>query len=291
MRNRFGSIARAPHVRALIDAIDTGDDAVIEAAVLTLSRSRRWLAPLALTVSAAVMLFNGLKLTISNWKLMALMVLPASWLWIAMYDLKAHALNGRSFHFLHGPLLWLTFLIVMAITVVAYEMNAVVVFSVAGEGSIDIDRGRRTARRARGWLFAASLPLGVLLAFAALVAARWRPPWFGLLLGVAVGLMMFGYLAGPSRILGIRPTMSRRDKLIASIVTGAVSAALTLPGYLLGRAGILVMGVHPLFVPGLMILIVAVTIHAGANGAVKAVKMSSLLIAGQPTGAPSAEAD
>jgi hypothetical protein len=285
MGTRFGALMRAPHVRALISAINTGDDAMIEDAVLTLSRSRRWLAPLALTVSAAVVMFNGLRLTLSNWRLMALMVVPTTWLWVLMYDLKAHALSGRSFHIMHGPLLWLTFGVVVVVTIVAYELNAIVVFSVAGQGGIAIDRGRNTARRSRYKLTALSLPLGVLIAFASLVVARWRPPWFGLTLGVAVGLLMFGYLAGPSRILGIKPTMSRRDKLITSIVTGTVSAALTLPGYLLGRAGILVMGVHPFFILGVMVLIVAVTIHAGANGAVKAVKVSSLLIAGQPTSA------
>ncbi len=278
----------APRVRALISAIEGDDEATIEAAVLRLSRSRRWLAPLALTVSAFVLLFQGLRLTVSNWRLIALMTLPTTWLWLVMYDLKVHAIKGRSFDLMHGPLLWLACAAVIAVTITALAMNAVVIFSVAGPGNVEISAGVAKARQSKTPLLAAGTFVGALLAFATLVAARWNPPWFGLSLGVAIGLLMVAYVSVPSRILGIKPSMSRRDKLITGAVAGAVSAALTLPGYLLARAGILVMGVHPLFVVGLMMVIVAATIHAGANGAVKAVKMSSLLIAGQPTRADAA---
>ena len=44
--------------------------------VLRLSRSRRWLAPLALSVGAFAMLFEGVKLLFTNWRLTLIQVLP-----------------------------------------------------------------------------------------------------------------------------------------------------------------------------------------------------------------------
>jgi hypothetical protein len=49
------------------------------------------------------MLFDGLKLVFSNWRLSVVQILPAMWIWLAMLDLKAHALHGKSFHALRGP--------------------------------------------------------------------------------------------------------------------------------------------------------------------------------------------
>ena len=49
------------------------------------------------------MLFEGLKLLFSNWRLTLIQVLPAMWIWAAMVDLKAHVLHGKSLHELRGP--------------------------------------------------------------------------------------------------------------------------------------------------------------------------------------------
>ena len=60
-RQRIGaSIGR------LTDAIRRGDDAAVEQAVLQLSKRSRWLAPLGLVVGAFLMLFQGLKLRITQ---------------------------------------------------------------------------------------------------------------------------------------------------------------------------------------------------------------------------------
>jgi len=53
-------------VRRLVHAIGEDDDAAVEAAVLQLSRRRRIFAPLGIAVGAFVMLFEGLKLVLSN---------------------------------------------------------------------------------------------------------------------------------------------------------------------------------------------------------------------------------
>ena len=94
-------------------AIRTGDEAMVESAVLALSE-RRLARPLALLVGAFAMLFQGVKLLFTNWRLTLVQILPAMWIWAAMLDLKAHALHGKEFHILRGPLLWLVFLVTWA---------------------------------------------------------------------------------------------------------------------------------------------------------------------------------
>jgi hypothetical protein len=109
------------YVRELIGTIRDGDDAIVEAAVVQLSHQRRILAPLALAVGALAMLFEGLRLLVSNWRLVLVQVLPAMWIWAAMLDLKAHVLHGESFHAVRGPVLVPIALGVVAITAVSFS--------------------------------------------------------------------------------------------------------------------------------------------------------------------------
>ena len=61
--------AASTRIRSLVRAIQDNDEAKIEEAILRLSRRHRLLAPLALAVSAFVLLFDGLRLLVSNWRL------------------------------------------------------------------------------------------------------------------------------------------------------------------------------------------------------------------------------
>ena len=92
----------APRAGQLNRAIRDSDLAAVEEGVLRLSRSRRWLSPLVFAVGALGMLFEGVKLLFTNWRLTLIQVLPAMWIWLAMIDLKAHVLHGKAFHVLDG---------------------------------------------------------------------------------------------------------------------------------------------------------------------------------------------
>jgi hypothetical protein len=48
----------------------------------------------------------------------------------------------------------------------------------------------------------------------------------------------------------------------------------------IGRIGVLLLGSHVLFALGIVLLLVGLTLQAGATGAVKAIKMSAKLAAG-----------
>jgi hypothetical protein len=93
-------------------------------------------------------------------------------------------------------------------------------------------------------------------------------------------VMMVCYVAVPARLIGVKTTSSKRDKLTATAVGGAIGAVVCTPPYVLGRVGLLMIGSHTLFIVGCVVLAIGLTLQAGATGAVKAVKMSAKLVSG-----------
>ena len=248
--------------------------------MLRLSRSRRWLAPLALVVGALVILFDGVKLLLTNWRLTLVQVLPAMWIWAAMFDLKAHVLRGKSFHVLTGPVVIPIVLAVAALTAASFFLNAVFGFAVASEGPPAIRPAFGQARSHLAVVLGWGAAVGICLGLATVVFTRWGSLWFALSLSVVVGVMMVCYVAVPARLIGVKTTYSRRDKLTSSAVAGAIGGIVCTPPYVLGRVGLLMLGSHTLFVLGCVVLAIGVTLQAGATGAVKAVKMSVKLGSG-----------
>jgi len=238
-------------------------------------------APLALTVGAFAMLFDGLRLLLANWRLTLVQLLPAMWIWLVMYDLRAKVLHGHSLPQLRGAVLVPIALAIVAITVASFFLNAVFAFAITLSRPPQIRPAYEAARvRARTialWGVAIGLPLAVAVA----VGPRWDKPWFAVSLSVVIGLMMVCYVAVPSRLIGLRPQRSRREKLTGSLLGTALSATVCTPPYLLGRLGILMLGSKALLIPGIMLLVVGFGLQAGATGAVRAIKMSLSLRVGQ----------
>jgi hypothetical protein len=269
--------------RRFVHAVRDSDLPTAEDAILRLSRSRRWLAPLALLVGALAMLFVGVKLLFTNWRLTLIQVLPAMWIWAAMYDLKAHLLHGKSFHVLTGPTVVIPLVIaIAAVTAASFYLNAVFAYAIAGEGPPLIRPAFRQARSHRALILGSGFAAGLLLGLSTVVVTRWGPFWFGLCLGIIVAIMMICYVAVPSRLVGMKTVASKRDKLAASVMGGIVGAVVVTPPYALGRLGLVLLGSGTLFILGVICFAVGLTLQAGATGAVKAIKMSAKLIASRP---------
>lgn len=273
----------------LVSAIRDSDDEAVEAVLVDLSRRNRLTAPFSLLVGAFAMLFQGMRLLFTNWRLTLIQILPAMLIWAAMLDFKVHVLKGRSFTVLRGPVLVPLIVAIAALTAAAYFLNGVFAFSVSGAGDARGFRGAvAQARRHRwvilGWGFA----IGVALGFATTVSPRWGHGWFALILGIVTAVMMITYVTVPATIVGIRTERSRRDQITTTVVSGAMSAVVCSPPYLLGRFGIVLLGVRNLFVVGLLMLIIAVPLQTGAVTATKAVKFSTRLLAGPPRSASAA---
>jgi hypothetical protein len=273
--------ARRAWVGRLIRAIRDSDVAAVEEGVLRLSHSRRWLAPLALAVGALVMLFEGVKLLFTNWRLTLIQVLPAMWIWAATIDLKAHVLHGKSFHVLTGPVVIPLVLAVAVITAASFFLNAVFAFAIADPGRPVIRPAFRQARSHLAVVLGWGAAVGIWLGLSTVVFVWWRELWFALSLSIVIGVMMVCYVAVPARLIGVKNTHSKRDKLTASAVGGAVGAVVCTPPYALARVGLLMLGSHTLFIPGCVVLAIGLTLQAGATGAVKAIKMSAKLVSGR----------
>jgi len=278
-------------IERLVRAIRDNDQAGVDAAIVRISRSRRWLAPLALTVGAVAMLLEGVRLIFSNWRLTLVQVLPAMWIWAAMLDLKAHLLYGKSFHLISGPVVIPVILAVTAVTAACFFLNAVFAFAIATPGQPHVrpafTRARSHLTAVLGWGTAVGLALGV----STVLAPRRGLALFTVSLGIVLGVMMVCYVAVPARLIGMRTTYSRRDSLTASMMSGAIGAIVCTPPYVLGRVGLLMLGSHTLFIPGLIVLALGLTLQAGATSAVKAVKMGARLAAGHqpPSGKDAAD--
>lgn len=288
-------------MRRLVAAIRDNDERTVEEAVLQLARARRIFAPLALAVGAFVMLFSGLRLLVTNWRLMLVQVLPAMWIWAATFDLKVHVLHGKEFNLIRGPVVLVLFAAVVVITIAAFYLNAVFAFAISQPGSPDLRAGFHQARRHIRAVTAWGSSVGLALAVATMLAPRWGLGWFALLLGIVVAVMMVCYVAVPARIAGMQTATpvtavqpGRRAKLAAAAVTGLFGAIVCTPPYAIVRVGIVLLGSSALFPLGVALLVIGLMLEAGATGAVKAIKVSAKLLAGRspqtPGGQPSSGA-
>ena len=265
----------------LVEGIARGDDSTVEEAVLALSRRSRWLAPLALLVGGFAMLFQGLKTLFTNWRLTLVQILPAMWIWVAMIDLKAHVLHGKGFR--EWKHVWVEVAVIVAIaaiTAASFYLNAVFAFAISAKGTPEIRPAFVTARSHRRDILTSGFAIGVLLGFSVIVVDRWGKFWFAFSLGIMCGVLMVAYVAVPSRLLGLRTEQSRRDKLSAAAVGGAIGVVICSPPYALGRIAIIMIGSHTFRYLAILLLIIAVVLQTGATSAVKAVKMSAKIVAG-----------
>jgi hypothetical protein len=280
-------------VRRLVAAIRDNDEHQVEEAVLQLAGTRKIFAPLALAAGAFVMLFNGLRLLVTNWKLMLVQALPAMWIWAATYDLKAKVLRGQPFHDIRGPVVLVLFAAVVLITIAAFYLNAAFAFAISQPGPPDLRAGfgqaRQHVRAVTGW----GTGIGLALAVATMLAPRWGLGWFALLLGIVLAVMMVCYIAVPARIVGVRTAKpattaqsGRKAKLAGAAVTGLFGAIVCTPPYVIARGGLALLSSSTLFPLGVALLIIGLMLEAGATGAVKAIKVSAKLLTGRSPHTP-----
>jgi hypothetical protein len=248
--------------------------------VLELSQARRYLAPLAFIVGAFVMLFQGLRLLVANWRLSLIQIVPAMWIWVATLDLKLHLFKGREMRQWYGAAALGAVIAIIAITTLSFYLNAVFAFAISRPGSPEIRPAFTVARRHLGVVLAFGFVVGAALGTSAIIVPRWGRTWFAVTLSIVIAVMMVTYVAVPSRLVGMKANASRRDKLAAAAVGGAVGAIVCTPPYVMARIGILMLGSKVTFVIGVILIALGLTLQAGATGAVKAIKMSAKLVAG-----------
>src|SRR4029077_9272329 len=90
--------------------------------------------------------------------------------------------------------------------------------------------------------------VGLCLGLSTVVLIHWGLWWFAVVLSIVIGVMMISYVAVPSRLIGVKASgsgYSRRDKLTATAVGGALGAGPCTPPYLPPRPGLSSLDVTP----------------------------------------------
>ncbi len=264
-------------LKLFVRSVERGDEAMVEE-VLRLSGSRRLFAPLAYLVGAFAMLLEGLRRLLHDWRVIPIEVLPAVWLWLAMYDLRLQVLRGSSYHSAHEGELVAIGALIVGVTVAALFLNVVFAFAVADERTLSLSASLRAACAKGRTIVLVGLVVGLLLALSVTAGPQLSHRLFILSLGASVGLLMIVYLSLPSRLLGVDVRRPRRDRLAASAIGATLSLLVTAPFYVISRVGILMLGSTVLAIPGYLVLTIGVLFQAGGVGAVRAIRMSSALV-------------
>jgi hypothetical protein len=264
----------------LVVAVRDAEPAEVAAASRQLGQARRVFIPLGYAAGTIVLLLRGVKLLFANWRLSLIELVPALWIWITTWNLKAHFLHGRSLRQIHGPIVLLVAVVVVAVSVASYWCNAVFAFAIDGPEPPRLRPAFTAANTHARYLFGWGLTIGVLHAIATVWFARLGLGWYGLALGAVLGLMIVTFVSVPARLITqqARDRESLRNRVSGAAIGGALSAVAIGPGFMLNRLGLLLIGLQPLRIVGVLVFSVGIGLQAAGMTTVKAVKLSTKLV-------------
>lgn len=262
----------------LAHAVVSTDPEQVGRALSALASSRRILAPLGWALGTILLLFQGLRTIVVNWRLTLIELLPAIWIGLTWWDLRVHALHRLELTPVHGAVLVVVATGVIAITVVCYWCNAVFALAVEPGRPRSIREAYGSARRHARYLNTWGLGVGIAHAIASTLVVRTGLFAFSLAIGAVAVVMMISFVTVPARLLGLTTRRPLPQKVSSVAVGGAISAVAQAPGFLLNRVGLLFLGVDVLVVPGIILFVVGVALQTAAVSSVSAVKLSTQFV-------------
>jgi len=145
-----------------------------------------------------------------------------------MLDWKAHALHGKSFHVLRGPILIPLVLAIAAVTAASFFLNAVFGFCDSPAQLLPRCDPRSHARvLTTPDILLPGGVVGLLVGFSAFGRHALGAPVVCDLVGAVVGVLMICYVAVPARLIGVKPVHTRREKLTIGVVGGAMGTVVS----------------------------------------------------------------
>jgi hypothetical protein len=261
-------------VRAVADA----DPVQIETTARRLGGSRRYLAPIAWVAGMLVLVVRGLKVLVSNYRLLLLELIPAAWVWVTIKDLHHQKL-------IDGPLrepstteLLVALAIATIAGVAALWCNCVFGFAVTHRHPLVL-RAIRQTRPYRLRVVAAGILMGVVVTLGFVVIPRIEPTWvyLGFLWGM-YGIMVTALVVLPAWVIGIARRHFGPVQTVQRWVTGwALSAVAMAPGFLVARFGGLFLDTRGLEWLGYVMITLGAILYAAGLSSVKAVTLSMKL--------------
>jgi hypothetical protein len=279
-RSRRGKVRvqleRIVHFARVVANADADE---IEAAAQRLGESRRYLAPVAWAAGAIVLVIRGIKLLILNWRLTLIQVIPALWVWLVLWDLKAHTLRAVPFRQITVGGMIVLIVLAVALSIAAFWCNTVFGFAIDGEKP-RIAPAARQANAHLGIVVVAGVAVGLLLAFAVIVVPRIGSTWlYASALGGVWSVMLISFVAIPARIIGAKRKKLPPRQAVGSWATGgALSAVAMTPGFLLDRLGLILLAQPGWDILGLVMLSAGTALYAAGMSSVRAVKLSMKLV-------------
>jgi hypothetical protein len=262
-------------VRSVVEV----DPAAVETTARRLGESRRWLAPLAWAAGTLVLLFNGIKLLVVNWRLSLIQLVPASFIWLATWDLKRHVLHGAGFAHINLPGLILFAIGVMLGSVAAFWCNSVFALALDGPQPPRIAPVIRLSKDARAVTMRWGVLVGIGLVVAVVLIPRTGRIWlFSAVLSVVIAVMMITFVAIPARLIGVKKQkLPPKEAIGRAAAGGALSAVVMSPGFVLGRIGLILLGIGGAHVLGFILLSIGAALYAAGMSSVKVVTLSMKL--------------
>jgi hypothetical protein len=258
------------------------DPATVQTQLQRLGSRRRWLAPLVFAAGTVAVVFRGVLVLVRNWRLLLLQVIPAAWLWLMSWNVRTHLFSREKLPTEYTAPLAIG---VIVLSLVCYWCNATFAFTLTQAGR---PRIRSAFREARGhW----RLVTGIALVTGAAQAAVWvwlapvSVRWFLIGLTAMLVIQTYLFIAVPLWLLGFRPREDRRTKITRSVTTGVLGGVASAPGFLFNRLGLLLLGIHSVWILGVVLVSVGAVLQVTASSSVRVVKMSARLGGGSPSSA------
>ena len=261
-----------------VDAVADADPEQIEATARRLGSSRRILAPVAWVAAMLVLVVRGIKLLFSNWRLLALELVPATWVWLTLWDLRKQGLRAPPLRNVTPEDVLLAVSVAVAFSIAALWCNCVFGFAI----SLPEPRVRPGVRATwphRWRLLAAGFVVGTGVAACFALIPRLDQVWvYAGAVWAMYGIMLSSLVVMPAWVIGIQRRRFGPIETVQRWVTGwALAAVAMTPGFLVARFGSLLLDARRFEVLGYVVLTIGAVLYAAGLSSVKAVTLSMKL--------------
>lgn len=237
--------------------------------------------PLSWVAGAVLLVVNGVVLLLANWRLLVLELVPAVWIAAILWDWRFHVVEGHDLTELHDGWALAVAAFVVAMTVAAHWSNVAFVEAAVG-GHPRLYDALRSVGAHRRLVLGAALAAGLLHAWVSVRGPVRGTATFSIGLGAVALIDLYLYSALPAQALDLgRRRTSARQYLAKTVTSGAVSAAISLPGITLALVAHLLLGIPVLRALGVLVLVIAVVLQVAASSSSRAVSLAAALVAHQ----------
>jgi hypothetical protein len=260
--------------RIVLHARSMSDDELL-ATIAELKVGHLLAGPLAFAAGAVLLVVHAVLLLFTNWRLIAVELLPAIWLATVLWDWRFHVLYGNELAELHGGWAILAAAFVVFATIVSYACNVVFAYVATGQAHT-VRGGLRRTRRHRRLILVAGLAVGAFHAWVSVRGPIRGLGTFAIGLGLVALANLYLYSALPAQALGMdRRRSNPKDLVTKTIALGAVSVVVSTPGITLAVIARLLLGIPVLRIVGFVVLAVAVLLQIAAASSSRAVSLST----------------